>query len=96
MTANVCYGLQFLLTGELFSLLFLLLEFESLGSCLKLLFVDDEEVAWPSFGEIGLSQDVLHTRDRAHFTLVIDVLELVHLIWLVDDPVTLLKVYQFV
>ena len=92
MTANVCHSLQFLLAGKLFSLLLLLLEFESLCGSFELLFVDDEEVTRPSFREIGLCQDVLHTCDRAHLALVIDVLELVHLIWLIDNSVTLLEV----
>ncbi len=95
MAPYVSHSLQLLLFGYLFSLLLFLLELETLRRSLKLLFVDDEEMAGASFREIRLGQDVLHTSDRAHITFVIDVLQLVSLIWLVDNSVTFLEVNQF-
>ena len=53
-------------------------------------------MAGAPLGEIRLRQDVLHARDRAHFALLIDVLQLVHLVGFVDDAITFLKMDQFV
>lgn len=58
--------------------------------------VDDKKVTWSAFRKIRLRQDVLYSRDRTHFTLVIDVLQLMHLVGLINDPITLFKVNQFV
>ena len=73
-----------------------MLDFETFGSCLELLLIDDEEMAGSALGEVRLCQNVLHSRDGAHLALVVDVLELMHLVWLIDDSITLLKVDQFV
>lgn len=96
MTPDVRHGLHFALLGQLFSLLFFLFQFEALGRRFKLLFVHYEKVAGTALGKIWLGQNVLDARDRRHFTFVIDILELVHLVRLVNDPITLLKVDQFV
>ena len=96
VASNVRNRLNLLLLGQLFSFLLLLLDFETFGSCLELLLIDDEEMAGSALGEVRLSQNVLHSRDGAHLALVVDVLELMHLVWLVDDPISLLKVNEFV
>ena len=54
--------------------------------------VHHEEVAGSALGKVGLSQDVLHARDWRNFALVVDIFELVHLIWLINNPVALLEV----
>ena len=96
MAAYVSNRLKLLLLSQLFCFLLLLLDFETFGSCFELLLIDDEEVTWAALREIRLCQNVLHSCDRTHFTLIIDILELVHLVWLVNDPVSFLKMDQFV
>ena len=95
MAPNVGNSLQLLLFGYFFSLLLLLLEFEALRGRLKLLLVHDKEVAGPSLTKVRLRQNVLHTSDRADIALIVDILQLVSLIGLVDDSVSLFKVDQF-
>ena len=58
--------------------------------------VHNEEVAGSTLGKVRLSQNVLHARDGRNFALVIDVLQLVHLIRLINDPVSLLEVDKLV
>ena len=53
-------------------------------------------MAGASFREVRLRQYVLNSSDRADLTFVIDVLQLVHLVWLIDYAVTLFKVDQLV
>ena len=100
MAPNVCHSLLLLLSGKLFSgldfLLFLLLLFEALGCSLKFLFVDNEEVTRSALREVWLRQYVLNACNRCHFTLIIDILQLIHLIRLIYDPVTFFKVDHFV
>ena len=92
-----CLGL--LLLSQLFGLrllLLLLLQFEALCCSFELSFINDKEVAGAALGEIRLRQDVLHTGDRAHLALLIDVLQLMHLIGLIDDTISFFKMNQFV
>ena len=96
VAANVRHRLQLLLLGEFLGLLLFLLELEAFGGSLKLGFVDDEEVARASLRKVWLSEDVLHAGDGADLALFVDVLELVHLVWLVYDPVAFLEVHQLV
>ena len=96
MTANVGHGLELLLLGELLGLRLLLLHFEALRRRLELLLVHHEEVAGAPLREVGLCEDVLHSRNRTDLALIVDVLELVHLVRLVNDPIALLEVDQFV
>ena len=92
MAANVSNCLQLLLLGQLFSLLFLLLQLEAFGRSLKLSLVHYEEVARSSLGKVWLREDVLDAGDGADFAFLVDILELMHLIGLVDDAIALLKV----
>ena len=96
VTPDVRHGLHFALLGELFRLLFFLLQFEALGCRFEFLLVHYEKVAGTALGKVWLGKNVLDTRDRRHFTFVIDIFELVHLVRFVNDPITLLKVDQFV
>ena len=64
--------------------------FKSSGS-FKLRLVDYEEVAGSSLRKVRLCQDVLHASYGTDFALLVDVLELVDIIRLVDDPVSLLE-----
>lgn len=73
-----------------------LLELEAFGRSLKLGFVHDEEVAGASLRKVWLGEDVLDAGDGADLALLVDVLELVHFVWLVDDPVAFLEVHQLV
>ena len=73
-----------------------MLELKTFGSRLKLGLIHYEEVAWSSFRKVWLSEDILDTSDGTNFTFLIDVLELVHLVRLVNDTVTFLKVHQLV
>ena len=92
MAPYVSHSLQLLLLGNLFRLLLFLLQLEALRGSLELLLVHYEEVTWTSLGEVGLREDVLHASDRTHVPLVVDVLQLVRLVWLIDYSVALLKV----
>ena len=100
MAPNVCHSLLLLLSRELFSglnsLLFLLLLLEALSCSLEFLFVDNEEVARSALREVWLCQYVLNACNRCYFTLIIDILQLVHLIGLIYDSVTFFKVDHFV
>jgi len=93
---NVGNSLKLFLLGQLFSFLLLLLQLESFSCCFKLLLVDNKEVTWASFRKVGLGQDVLDTGDWTDIALFVDVLQLMHLVWLVNNAVSLLKVDQFV
>ena len=101
MTANILHRLQLFLSSDLlrgqlgWSLLFRL-QLEALGRRLELRLVHDEEVAGSALGEVWLREDVLNPGDRAYLSLVIDVLELVHLIGLINNPIALFKVNQLV
>ena len=92
MAANISNCLQLLLLGQLFSLLFLLLQLEAFGRSLKLSLVHYEEVARSPLGKVWLREDVLDAGDGADFAFLVDILELMHLIGLVDDAIALLKV----
>ena len=96
MAANIGHGLYFALLLKFFSLLLLGFLGEAFGCSFKFVLVHDEKVARSTLREIWLRQDVLHSRDWTDFTLIIDVLELVHIVRLVDDPVSLLEMNQFV
>lgn len=48
------------------------------------------------FREVWLSQDVLDAGDRADLSLVIDILQLMHVIRLVNYPIALLKMDQLI
>ena len=96
MTPYVRHGLHFALLRQFFSLLLLLLQFEALSGCLELLLVHNKEVTGAAFGEVGLSQNVLDAGDRRDLTLVVDILELVHLVGLVYDSISFLKMNKFV
>jgi hypothetical protein len=74
------------------SLLNAILELLESRSRLKLRLIDHEEVAWTAFREVRLRQDVLHARYRAHLSFVVNVLQLMDVVWLIDDPVTSFKV----
>ena len=56
------------------------------------MFVDHKEVAWTAFREIGLCQYVLHSSYGTHITLIIDILQLMHLIWLINYAIALFEV----
>ena len=58
--------------------------------------VDDEEVTRSAFREVRLSQYVLHSSDRTGLSLIIDILQLMLIIWLVNYSITFLKVNQFI
>ena len=92
VTSNVRYGLKFFLFSQFFSLLLLLLHFETFSRRLKLLFVHHEEVARPTFGKVWLCQNILHSCDWTDFSLFIDVLQLMHLVWFVDDSIPFFEV----
>lgn len=96
VAADVRHGLELALLGQLLLLLLLGLESEALGRSLELVLVDHEEVARAPLGEVWLSQDVLHSCDRADLAFVIDVLQLVHVVGLVYNAIALLKVNQLV
>ena len=96
MTPDIRDSLHLALLRQLLSLLLLLFQLEAFGGGLKLLLIHHEEVAGSALGKVGLSQDVLHAGDRRNFALVVDVLELVHLVGLIDDPVALLEVDELV
>lgn len=96
MASDVGQSLHLSLLGQLFCLLFFLLVAEAFGGCLKLLLVDHEEVAGAPLREIWLRQNVLHARDRAHFPLLIDVLQLVHVVRLVYYAVAFFEMDQLV
>ena len=96
MTPNVRNSLHFALFCQLFCLLFLLLQFEAFRRRFELLLVHHEEVTWSALRKVRLGQNVLNPRDWRNFALVINILQLVHLVRLVDDSITLLKVDQFV
>ena len=96
MTPNVCYCLHFALLSQLFSLLFLLLNFESFCGRLKLLLVHHKKVTGTSLTEVRLCQNVLHSSDRAYVSLLINVFELVHLVGFVDDTITFFEMNQLI
>ena len=96
MAANIGHSLYFALFLEFFSLLLLGFLGKAFGCSFKFVLVHNEKVARSTLREIWLRQDVLHSRDWTDFTLIVDVLELVHVIWLIDDPVSLLEMNQFV
>ena len=96
MAANIGHSLYFALFLELFSLLLLGFLGEAFGCSFKFVLVDNEKVARSTLREIWLRQDVLHSRDWTDFTLIVNVLQLVHIVRLVDDPVSLLEMNQFV
>ena len=96
MAANIGHSLYFALFLELFSLLLLSFLGEAFCCSFKFMLVHDEKVARSTLREIWLRQDVLHSRDWTDFTLIVDVLELVHIVRLVYDPVSLLEMNQFV
>ena len=74
----------------------LLLELKTFGGSLELGLIHYKEVTRSSLRKVWLSEDVLDTSDGTNFTFLIDILELVHLVRLVDDTVTFLKVHQLV
>ena len=74
MAPYVRYSLQLLLLCDLFSLLLLLLQLETLCGRLKLRLIHHEEVTGTSLGEVGLREYVLDARNGTHITLVVDVL----------------------
>ena len=96
MAANICHSLYFALFLEFFSLLLLGFLSKTFGCSFKFVLVDYEEVARTSFREIWLRQNVLNTRDRTDFTLVVDILQLVHIVWLINDPIALLEMNQLI
>ena len=53
-------------------------------------------MAGTAFGKVGLREDVLDPGDGTYFSLVVDVLELVHLVGLINYPIALFKVNQLV
>ena len=96
MAANIGHSLYFSLFLEFFSLLLLGFLGKAFGCSFKFMLVYNEKVARSTLREIWLRQDVLHSRDWTDFTLIVDVLELVHFVRLVDDPVAFLEVHQLV
>ena len=101
MASDILHRLQLflssdLLRGQLGGSLLFRLQLEALGRRLKLCLVHDEEVAGSTFGEVRLREDVLDPGNRAYLSLIIDVLQLVHLIWLINNPIAFLKVNQLV
>ena len=72
------------------------LQLEALGFSLELCLVHDEEVAGSALGKVGLGEDVLYTCDGTYLSLIVDVLELVHFIGLINNPIALFKVNQLI
>ena len=100
MAANILHRLQLLLSSDFFwgllrSLLFRL-QLEALGCSLELCLVHDEEVAGSALGKVGLGEDVLYTCYGTYLSLIVDVLELVHFIGLINNPIALFKVNQLI
>ena len=58
--------------------------------------IDDEEVAWTTFREVGLCQYVLDSSDRTDLSLIIHILQLVAIVRLVNYSISLLEVNQLV
>ena len=72
------------------------LQLEALGCSLELCLVYDEEVARSALGKVGLGEDVLYTCYGTYLSLIVDVLELVHFIGLINNPIALFKVNQLI
>ena len=60
------------------------------------MFIDDKEVTGAPLRKVRLSQNVLHSSDRRDISLVVDVLQLMHFIRLIDNPVSFFKVDKFI
>ena len=69
-----------------------ILELLESGGRLEFRLIHYKEMARSSLGEVRLCQDILHTCDWTHFSLVIDVLELMDIVGLVYDAISTLKV----
>ena len=80
--------------GSILPLRYAILELLEACSSLKFRLINNEEVTWSTLREVRLRQDILHACYRAHLSLVIDILQLVNIIWLIDNPVTSFKVYK--
>lgn len=53
-------------------------------------------MAGTAFGKVGLREDVLDPGDGTYFSLVVDVLKLVHLVGLINNSIAFFKVNQLV
>ena len=53
-------------------------------------------MARSTLGKVGLCEDVLNPGYGTYFSLIVDVFELVHLVWLINNPIALFKVNQLV